>query len=87
MGPLFESPPGPLLTSDMLPLDRYGTHQKTIGDLNRCILHLTQGWEWLGEGGHYSRRSRINAGGPTATTIQIISWAIIEIRHGARGQI
>ena len=30
MGPLFESPPGPLLTSDMRPLDRYGTHQKTI---------------------------------------------------------
>ena len=30
MGPLFESPPGPLLTSDMQPLDRYGTHQKTI---------------------------------------------------------
>ena len=30
MGPLFESPPGSLLTSDMRPLDRYGTHQKTI---------------------------------------------------------
>ena len=30
MGPLFESPPGPLLTSDMQPLDRYVTHQKTI---------------------------------------------------------
>ena len=30
MGPPFESPPGPLLTSDMRPLDRYGTHQKTI---------------------------------------------------------
>ena len=30
MGPLFKSPPGPLLTSDMWPLDRYGTHQKTI---------------------------------------------------------
>ena len=30
MGPLFESPPGPLLTSVMRPLDRYGTHQKTI---------------------------------------------------------
>ena len=30
MGALFGSPPGPLLTSDMRPLDRYGTHQKTI---------------------------------------------------------
>ena len=30
MGPLFESPPGPLLTLDMRPLDRYGTHQKTM---------------------------------------------------------
>ena len=30
MGPLFESPPGLLLTSDMRPLDRHGTHQKTI---------------------------------------------------------
>ena len=30
MGPLFESPPGPLLTSDMRPLDRYGTHQEII---------------------------------------------------------
>ena len=30
MGSLFGSPPGPLLTSDMQPLDRYGTHQKTI---------------------------------------------------------
>ena len=29
MGSLFESP-GPLLTSDMRLLDRYGTHQKTI---------------------------------------------------------
>ena len=51
MGPLFESPPGALLMSYMQPLDRYGTHQKTIvGDLYRCILHLTQGCEWLGEG-------------------------------------
>ena len=30
MGPLFESPPGPLLTSNMRPSDRYRTHQKTI---------------------------------------------------------
>ena len=45
------------------------------------------GLEMAWGGGHYSRRSRINAGGPTATTIQIISWAIIEIRHGALGQI
>ena len=30
MGPLYESPPGLLLTSDMRPLDRHGTHQKTI---------------------------------------------------------
>ena len=30
MGPLFEPPPRPLLTSDMRSLDRYGIHQKTI---------------------------------------------------------
>ena len=30
MRPLFESPPGPLLISDMRPLDRHGTYQKTI---------------------------------------------------------
>ena len=87
MGPPFESPPGPLLTSDMWPLDRYGTHQKTISrrpeqmyspsdrvgnGLERVIIYV---------GLEYTPR------GQTATTIQIISWAIIEIRHGALGQI
>ena len=29
-GPLFESPPRPLLKSGLQPLSRYGTHQETI---------------------------------------------------------
>ena len=39
MGPLFESPPGPLLTSDMRPLDRYGTHSDsyTVTPLHRRL--------------------------------------------------
>ena len=78
IGPLFESDsnkrrgpkwghylshPGPLLTSDMRPLDRYGTHQKTISRRpEQMYSPLTQNWEWLGER-HYLRRSRINAAG------------------------
>ena len=30
MGPLFESPPRPLLKSGLGPLGRYGTHQETV---------------------------------------------------------
>ena len=30
MGPLFESPPRPLLKSGLQPFGRYGTHQETI---------------------------------------------------------
>ena len=51
---LFESLPGPLLTSGMRPLDRYGTRQETISRRpEQMFLHLTQGREWLGRG-YYS---------------------------------
>ena len=64
MGPLFESPPGPLLTSNMRPLDRYGTQQKTISRRPEQMYSPSDtGWDWLAEG-HYLRRSRINAAGP-----------------------
>ena len=40
MGPLFESPPRPLLKKGLLPLfSRYGFQ---VGDLKRCIFHLTR---------------------------------------------
>ena len=39
MGPLFESPPRPLLTLDMRPFDRYGTHPDfyTVTPLHRRL--------------------------------------------------
>ena len=74
--PLLESSPGPLLTSGMRPLNRYGTRQETI---NRRHEHMySPSGNGLGRG-HYSRLSGINAVGPTVATIQIISWAIFEI--------
>ena len=42
------------LKSGLQLLGRYYTHQESIiGDLNRCIFHLTQDWNGLGRG-HYS---------------------------------
>ena len=61
-GPLFKSPPRPLLNSGLWPLDKYGTCQETISRRSeQRILHLAQGWNDLGRG-HSSSRSRINAG-------------------------
>ena len=64
MQPPFESFPGPLLKSGMGPLARYGNLQEiiNIGDLNRCILHLTQDRSGPGRG-HYSSRTQLNARG------------------------
>ena len=64
MGPLFESPPGPLLTSNMRPLDRYGTHQKTISKRPEQMYSPSDTGLGMAWGGHYLRRSRINAAGP-----------------------
>ena len=82
-GPLFESPPRPLLKSDLQPLGRYGTHQETIGvwDMNRCILYLTtQDWNGLGRS-HYSSRTQINAGGPIRGHYS--SHLVVEVRPGS----
>ena len=38
-----------------------GDHIK-VGDMNRCILHLTKDWNGLGKD-YYSSWTRINAGG------------------------
>ena len=51
MGPLFDSPPRPLLKSDLQPLGRYGTHQETISRRPEQIYTLSDPRsEWLGEG-------------------------------------
>ena len=68
-GPLFESPPRPLLKSGLQPLGRYDTHQETI----RCILYPTQDWNGLGRS-HYSSRTQINAGSQYGATIRVTSW-------------
>ena len=49
-GPLFESPPGPLLKSDLQSLGRYGTHQETISRRPEQMLTPSDTrLEWLGE--------------------------------------
>ena len=56
-GPLFESPPRPLLKSDLQPLGRYGTHQESISSKcwgqNVGTIQVTPGplfmsglWKW-----------------------------------------
>ena len=54
-GPLFESPPRPLLKPDMGPLDRYVTRQETISRrLEQMYPPSDTGLEWLGEGPLYN---------------------------------
>ena len=51
MGPLFESPPRPLLKSGLQPLGRYDTHQETISRKPEQMYTLPDTiLEWLGEG-------------------------------------
>ena len=50
MGPLFESPPRPLLNSGLQPLFRYGTHQTISGRLEQVYLLSELRLEWSGEG-------------------------------------
>ena len=45
-------------------------------------MFAVQHWDGLGVG-HYSSQTRINAGVQFAATIQVIFWAIIEVRRGA----
>ena len=47
-------------------------------------MFAVQHWNGMG---YYSSQTRINAGVHTAATIQVISRAIIKVRHGALGQI
>ena len=51
MGPLFESPPRPLLKSGLQPLGRYGTYQETISK-RPGQMHTPSDTrlEWPGEG-------------------------------------
>ena len=49
-GPLFESPPCPLLKSGLQPLGRYGTHQETINRRPEQIPPSDTRLKWLGEG-------------------------------------
>ena len=51
MGPIFESPSGPLLKSGLQPLGRYVTHQETISRRPEQMYTLSNTrLEWLGEG-------------------------------------
>ena len=51
MGPLFESPSGPLLKSGLGSLARYGTDQEAIiGRLEHVYLPSNTTMEWPGEG-------------------------------------
>ena len=50
MGPLFESPPRPLLKSGLQPLFRYGAHQTISGTLGQVYLPSDPRLEWPGEG-------------------------------------
>ena len=75
MQPLFKSFTGPLLKSGIGPIARYGNHQKIIGDLNRCIFHLTQDGSGPGKG-HYLSKTQINAGGQSGATINYTTFAI-----------
>ena len=50
-GPLFESPPGPLLKSGLQPLGRYGTCQESISRRpEQVYLPSDPRLEWPGEG-------------------------------------
>ena len=85
MGPLFESASEPLLTSDMRPLDRYDTHQKTIS--RRPEQMYSSSDTGLGRGSLFTSVSNKRCGAKLRLSFKIISWAITEIRHGALGQI
>ena len=54
-GSVFESLLRPLLKSGLWPLfwPDLSSLELEVGDLNRCIFHLTQDWNGLGRG-HYS---------------------------------
>ena len=73
---------GPSLNSFCCPWkDMTPARKPSVGDLNRCIPHLTQGWNGLGRG-HYTSRSRINARGANCGYYSSHFRAIIEVRPG-----
>ena len=54
MGPLFKSPPRPLLKSSLWSLDRYVTCQETISRRPKYMYTPSDtGLEWYGEGPLY----------------------------------
>ena len=84
-GPLFESPPRPLLKSGLQPLGRYGTYQETIGMRHEQMYTLlTQDWNGLRRS-QYSSRTQINAGGPIRG--HYAGHLLAEVRPAALGQI
>ena len=81
-GPLFELVPRSLLNSGLLPVDRCGTCQETI---SRRLEHMYT--RCLGKG-HYTSRSRINAGGgANCGYYSSHFWVIIKFRPEALVQI
>ena len=66
-------------------IDMAPARKPYVGDLNRCIFHLTQGWNGLGRG--HTSRSRINARGSKLSYYSSYLQAIIEVRPKALVQI
>ena len=81
---LFESPPGPLLKSGLQPLDRYGTRQETVSSRlePRCIHHLAQGWEWLGEGPLFKSVSKKRSGAKLRLLFKSFPWPLLRLGMG-----
>ena len=74
--PLFESPPWPLLKSDLQPLARYGTHQETISKRpEQMYIPSDTRLEWHEEEQLFESDSNECSGG------------IIEVMLGALGKI
>ena len=85
MGPLFESPPRPLLKSGLQPLGRYGTHQETIGMRHEQMYPLSDTrLEWLGEESLFELNSN-KCWGPIRGHYS--SHLLVEVRPAALGQI
>ena len=69
-------------------MEELGTHQKTISRRPEQMYSPSDTGLGLAWGGSLlTSVSNKRREGQTASTIKIISWAIIEIRHGALGQI
>ena len=74
-GPLFESPPRPLLKSGLQLLGRYGTHYETISRrLERMYTSSDTRLEWHGDGPLFELDSNKRRGvGQNGATIRVTS--------------